>query len=109
MLYRRASSAGLDGRDKPGHDEERSHCTHLHFGCHTTAFNARRRSMDPFLTEIEQTITRWHGISAPNEPARRMAADLIETIRAFEAMRGTLVFEDEPSSFEAALHDLREV
>ena len=34
-----------------------------------------------------------------------MAADLITTIRAFEALRGTLVFEDEPSSFEAALHD----
>ena len=34
-----------------------------------------------------------------------MAADLISTIRAFEALRGTLAFEDEPSSFEAALHD----
>lgn len=65
--------------------------------------------MDPFLAEIEQTITRWHGISAPNEPARRMAADLIETIRSFEALRGSLVFEDEPSSFEDALHDMREV
>lgn len=65
--------------------------------------------MDPFLAEIEQTITRWHGIAAPNEPARRMAADLIETIHAFEALRGTLVFEDEPSSFESALHDVREV
>jgi len=65
--------------------------------------------MDPFLAEIEQTITRWHDIPPPNDPARRMAADLIETIRAFETLRGTLVFEDEPSSFEAALHDAREV
>jgi hypothetical protein len=65
--------------------------------------------MDPFLAEIEQTITRWHDIAPPNDPARRMAADLIETIRAFEALRGTLLFEDEPSSFEAALHDMREV
>jgi len=59
--------------------------------------------MDDFLAEIEATIARWHGVVAPNEPARRMAADLMETIRAFEALRGTLRFEDEPSSFEAAL------
>jgi hypothetical protein len=64
--------------------------------------------MDQFLAEIEQTIARWHGISAPNDPARRMAADLIETIRGFEALRGTLAFEDEPSSFEAALLETRE-
>ena len=64
--------------------------------------------MDPFLAELEQMIARWHGIAAPNEPARRMAADLAATIRAFEAQRGTLAFEDEPSSFEAALFETRE-
>jgi len=64
--------------------------------------------MDPFLAEIEQTIARWHDIAAPNDPARRMAADLIDTIRNFEALRGTLMFEDEPSSFEAALLEARE-
>jgi hypothetical protein len=65
-------------------------------------------NMDPFEAEVEATIARWHGIVAPNDPARRMAADLISTIRAFEALRGTLVFEDEPASFEAALHDTKE-
>ncbi len=64
--------------------------------------------MDDFEAEIEATIARWHGIVAPNEPARRMAADLVNTIRAFEALRGTLVFEDEPSSFEAALLEAKE-
>ena len=64
--------------------------------------------MDPFEAEVEATIARWHGITAPNAPARRMAADLIVTIRAFEALRGTLAFEDEPSSFESALHDTKE-
>jgi hypothetical protein len=59
--------------------------------------------MDEFVAEIEATIARWHGVAAPNEPARRMAADLAETLRAFTALRGTLHFEDEPSSFEAAL------
>ena len=64
--------------------------------------------MDDFAAEVEATIARWHGIVAPNDPARRMAADLISTIRAFEALRGTLQFEDEPSSFEAALHETKE-
>ena len=64
--------------------------------------------MDDFEAEVEATIARWHGIAAPNDPAWRMAADLINTIRAFEALRGTLVFEDEPSSFEAALLEAKE-
>jgi hypothetical protein len=64
--------------------------------------------MGDFDAEVEATIARWHGIAAPNEPARRMAADLISTIRAFEALRGTLVFEEEPASFEAALHETKE-
>jgi hypothetical protein len=37
-----------------------------------------------------------------------MAAELLATIRAFQALRGTLVFEDEPSSFEAALQATKE-
>jgi hypothetical protein len=64
--------------------------------------------MDPFEAEVEATIARWHGITAPNDPARRMAADLVSTISAFEALRGILVFEDEPASFEAALHEAKE-
>ncbi len=64
--------------------------------------------MDDFAAEVEATIARWHGIVAPNDPARRMAADLIATVRSFEALRGTMAFEDEPSSFEAALHEAKE-
>ena len=37
-----------------------------------------------------------------------MAADLVRTIAAFEKLRGTMVFEDEPSSFEAALQAAKE-
>jgi hypothetical protein len=59
--------------------------------------------MDEFLAEIEAVIARWHGVTVPNDPARRMAAELAATILAFEAVRGTLRFEDEPASFEAAL------
>ncbi len=64
--------------------------------------------MDPFQVETEATIARWFGIAPPNDAASRMAADLVHTIRAFEALRGTLVFEDEPSSFEGALQATKE-
>ena len=64
--------------------------------------------MSKFLADTEAMITTWHGIAAPNEPARRLAADLADTIAAFEKLRGKLVFEDEPSSFEAALQATKE-
>jgi hypothetical protein len=64
--------------------------------------------MTDFLDRTERMIATWHGITAPNEPARRMAEDLAEVIAAFEAVRGTLRFEDEPSSFEAALQKTKE-
>jgi hypothetical protein len=62
--------------------------------------NERMSEFEPF---IESTIARWHGIQAPNKPAERLAAELADVIAGFESLRGTLVFEDEPSGFEAAL------
>ena len=64
--------------------------------------------MGAFETSVEATIARWFGIQPPNKPARRLAAELADTVAAFEALRGTLVFEDEPSSFEAALQATKE-
>jgi hypothetical protein len=64
--------------------------------------------MDPFQADAETMIERWFGVTPPNDPARRMVADLAGMIRAFEAVRDTLVFEDEPSSFEAALQATKE-
>ena len=61
-----------------------------------------------FEPSIEASIELWHGISPPNAPAQRLAAELEQTIAAFEALRGTLVFEDEPASFEAALQATKE-
>ena len=57
---------------------------------------------------IEVAIAAWGGITPPNDPARRMAADLASVIAGFEALRGTLVFEDEPASFTAALQAAKE-
>jgi hypothetical protein len=61
-----------------------------------------------FLVTTEAAIAAWHGITPPNDAARRLAADLASTIAAFEAVRGTLRFEEEPSSFEAALRECKE-
>ncbi len=65
-------------------------------------------TMDDFPAVTEATIHRWFGVAPPNDPGRRMAADLVRTIAAFEKLRGTLVFEDEPSSFESALQATKE-
>ena len=61
-----------------------------------------------FLALIEASTEAWHGIKPPNDPARRLAADLAATIAAFEAQRHVLAFEDEPSSVEAALQACKE-
>ncbi len=63
---------------------------------------------DPFLAQTIAYVETWHGITPANDPARRLAADLAQGIKAFEAQRARLRFEDEPSSFEAALRDMRE-
>jgi hypothetical protein len=52
---------------------------------------------------VEQQIGTWFGVSVPNEQAREMTRQLTTVIQGFHALRGTMAFEDEPSSFEAAL------
>ena len=64
--------------------------------------------MASLLDTIEDSVAQWSGITPPNDPARRIAADLALTIAAFEALQGDLGFEDEPSSFEAALRAAKE-
>ncbi len=63
---------------------------------------------DIFYEATERMIAAWHGVMPPNDAARRMAADLAATIAAFAAQRDTLAFEDEPASFEAVLHEMRD-
>ena len=58
-----------------------------------------------FVGGMAEMIATWHSVTPPNAVALRLLADLEKTIRDFEAQRGALVFEDEPSSFEAALLD----
>ena len=56
-----------------------------------------------FADDMTASIATWHGVQPPNEVALRMLGDLEKLIRDFEALRGTMRFEDEPASFEAAL------
>jgi len=64
---------------------------------------------DPELaTLIQEAVRRWSGVACPNEAAAAGLADHVAIIAEFEALRGTLVFEDEPSSFEAALQAEKE-
>ena len=63
---------------------------------------------DDFAAATEAYVRQWHGIGVPNEAGRRMAGDLVQVIGAFERQRDRLRFEDEPSSFEAALQACKE-
>ncbi len=58
---------------------------------------------------IEEAIRLWSGVSCPNAAGKRGLEDFCALIKDFEAQRGTLVFEDEPSTFEAALRAEAEV
>ncbi len=64
--------------------------------------------MRSILELVEAQVATWSGITPANEPARRLAADLAATIQAFEALRSQMQFEDEPSSFAAALLETKE-
>lgn len=59
-------------------------------------------------TQAKEAIRLWSGIECPNEAAARGLADFPALLAELEALRGTLVFEDEPSSFEAALRAEKE-
>jgi hypothetical protein len=62
---------------------------------------------DPKELMVE-SVRLWFGLEAPNAAALEFAADLQQTVEAFEALRGRLRFEEEPADFEAALLACRE-
>jgi hypothetical protein len=65
--------------------------------------------MEPELVvPTMEAIRRWSAIELPNEAARHGLADMVALIAELERIRPGMVFEDEPSSFEAALRDLKE-
>jgi hypothetical protein len=57
---------------------------------------------------LMDSIQRWQGIAVPNAAARHGLKDFEGLTAALEKLRGELVFEDEPASFEAALTACKE-
>ena len=55
-----------------------------------------------------EAIRRWSGVACPNAAARHGLADLAGLVAELEKLHGSLVFEDEPSSFELALQQCKE-
>ena len=58
--------------------------------------------------QVEEQAKLWSGIGPPNPASDEFARGLAEVAKGFERIRGQLVFEDEPSSFEAALQEVKE-
>lgn len=64
---------------------------------------------DTPITALAETQAKtWSGISCPNATAESFAAALGGVIEGFQRRHGELQFEDEPSSFEAALEETKE-
>ena len=57
---------------------------------------------------IEADVARWIGVTPPSPVAQEFAKGMAGLIASFEKLRGELQFEDEPSSFEAALQETKE-
>ena len=55
-----------------------------------------------------EAIRRWSVVALPNQAARHGLADMAGIIAELEKVRAGMAFEDEPSSFEAALHECKE-
>ena len=64
---------------------------------------------DRVLKAAVEQAALWSGVGPPNAAAEEWAAGLAAVIKGFEALRGTLEFEDEPSSFEATLEATKDI
>lgn len=62
----------------------------------------------PLSEVIAEQAQTWSGVTAPNAAGISMAQSIESVIAGYAALRGALAFEDEPSSFEAALEATKE-
>jgi|tagenome__1003787_1003787.scaffolds.fasta_scaffold6992137_1 hypothetical protein len=62
----------------------------------------------PMGEVIAEQAEVWSGIKVPNEAGAAMAEALQATADGFARLRGALVFEEEPASFEAVLREFKE-
>ncbi|NQW51739.1 MAG: hypothetical protein HQ465_10910 [Rhodospirillales bacterium] len=57
---------------------------------------------------VKEQAATWSTVKPPNSAGEEFATGLGDVLRGFEKLRGELAFEDEPSSFEAALQETKE-
>ncbi len=57
---------------------------------------------------VKDEAEAWSGVAPPNAVSEELAAGFASLIAGLSALRGQLAFEDEPSSFEAALQATKE-
>lgn len=62
-----------------------------------------------FVVPSIESIRRWSGVGLPNPAARHGLADFTALLAELEALRGGMAFEEEPSSFDQALRDCRDL
>jgi hypothetical protein len=58
--------------------------------------------------QTKEQAKLWSGVAPPNAASEEFARGLAEIAKGFERLRGQMAFEEEPSSFEAALHEIKE-
>jgi hypothetical protein len=58
--------------------------------------------------QVEEQTKFWSGVAPPNATGEEFVRGLVEIAKGFERLRGQMAFEDEPSSFEAALQEIKE-
>jgi hypothetical protein len=58
--------------------------------------------------QVEEQAKLWSAIVPPSEAAHAFARGLAVVAEGFELTRGQMAFEEEPSSFEAALQEIKE-
>jgi hypothetical protein len=57
---------------------------------------------------VREQAEAWSGVMPPNAVSEDLAAGFSGLIAGLTALRGQIAFEDEPSSFEAALQATKE-
>lgn len=64
-----------------------------------------KKSTEQLVAEQAQA---WSAVVPPNDAAIAFAAGLTSVIEGFARLQGQMAFEEEPSSFEAALQATKE-
>jgi hypothetical protein len=71
-------------------------------------FSLEEAMAEKIERQVAEQAKLWSGVSPPNSASEEFARGLADIAKGFERIRGEMAFEDEPSSFEAALRETKE-